>query len=187
MKIINLSKSFATKNVFNNFSCEFLDNKVNFIVGESGCGKTTLLRLIAGLDTDFRGTIESNHKKISVVFQEPRLIPYINVLENVNIVNQDSSEEHAKELLKIFELENELYAMPNTLSGGMKMRVAIARALNHDGDLILMDEPFSALDEELKARILPNIFKKLSNKTVIIISHNDNESQQYADRIINLN
>lgn len=187
MKINNLSKSFDNKCVFNNFSCEFLDNKINFIIGESGSGKTTLLRIIAGLDKDFQGTIEGKYGEISVVFQEPRLIPYINVLENINIVNKNSTIETTTELLKIFELENELHNMPNLLSGGMKMRVAIARALNYDGNLFLMDEPFSALDEELKARILPKIFEKLSNKTVIIISHNEIECQHYADNIINLN
>ncbi|MBQ7352967.1 MAG: ATP-binding cassette domain-containing protein [Clostridia bacterium] len=187
MKINNLSKSFDNKCVFNNFSCEFIDNKINFIIGESGSGKTTLLRIIAGLDKDFQGAIEGNNGEISIVFQEPRLIPYINVLENVNIVNQNSTIKTTTELLKIFELENELYNMPNSLSGGMKMRVAIARALNYDSDLVLMDEPFSALDEELKARILPKIFEKLSNKTVIIVSHNEIDCQQYADNIINLN
>ena len=79
MKIINLTKRFNDKLIFDNYNCEILENKVNFIIGESGCGKTTLLRIIAGLDKDYSGAIEGTSDKIAVVFQEPRLIPFISV------------------------------------------------------------------------------------------------------------
>ena len=187
MKIVNLNKNFANKRVFQDFNCEILDKKVNFIIGESGSGKTTLLKIIAGIDKDYQGDIVKDSDKISVVFQEPRLIPFISTLDNVKLVNEENGKEKAMELLRLVELEDEANSMPNTLSGGMKMRVSIARALNYDREIVLMDEHFSALDEELKGRILPKIFHMLKDKTVIIISHNLADCENYAENIINLN
>ena len=189
MKIINLNKCFSDKQIFNNFNCEILDSKVNFVIGESGCGKTTLLRIIAGLDKDYSGEIQGLDKdgKIAFIFQEPRLIPYISVANNIKIVNDLSTNEEILKLLALVELENEANARVSTLSGGMKMRVSIARALNYESDIILMDEPFAPLDEELKDRIVPKIFEALKNKTVIIVSHSKTDWEKYADNIINLN
>ena len=87
---------------------------------------------------------------------------------------------------EILELENEASSLPASLSGGMKMRASIARALYHDGDVYLMDEPFAALNDELKARALPKIFELLKGKTVIIVTHNVEEANKFADKIINL-
>lgn len=187
MKINNLTKKFNDKIIFDNYCCEILDNKINFIIGESGCGKTTLLRIIAGLDKVYQGTIEGLSEKIAVVFQEPRLIPYISVYKNIKIVNLSADDEKITNLLRLVELENEGNSLPSSLSGGMKMRASIARALNYDSDIILMDEPFASLDEELKDRILPKIFNILKNKTVVIISHNLSDCEKYADNIIDLN
>lgn len=186
MKIISLNKSFASKLIFKNNNFDFEDGKITYILGESGIGKTTLLRIIAGLDKDFTGTIVGASKKISYVFQEPRLFPNLTVKENITISNE-SSVSNVLDVLKLVEMEDEINALPSSLSGGMKMRVALARALYSDGDIFLMDEPFSALDEDLKLRILPKVFEKLLGKTVIIISHNILEAQKYADNIINFN
>ena len=186
MIIKNLYKNFASKNIFNNTTIEFKDNKVTFITGESGIGKTTLLRIIAGLDKNFKGEIITNNEKISYVFQEPRLFPNLNVEENIKIVAEDSKCE-IKDILELVELSNEIYALPSSLSGGMKMRIALARALYSNGDVYLMDEPFSALDDDTKERILPKIFEFLKGKTVIIVSHNIDEAKKYGDNIINLN
>ena len=186
MIIKNLYKNFASKNIFSNTTIEFKDNKVTFITGESGIGKTTLLRIIAGLDKNFKGEIITNNEKISYVFQEPRLFPNLNVEENIKIVAEDSKCE-IKDILELVELSNEIYALPSSLSGGMKMRIALARALYSNGDVYLMDEPFSALDDDTKERILPKIFEFLKGKTVIIVSHNIDEAKKYGDNIINLN
>lgn len=185
MRIIGLNKRFDNKTVFKGFSCEILDGQVNFIVGESGSGKTTLLRILAGLDNNYFGKIEPKPNKISVVFQEPRLLDALSVLDNVKIVKKDS-EKKAKEILDMLELSGSLSLHPSELSGGMKMRVNLARAINYDGDVFLMDEPFSALDNELKRRILPKIFNILKGKTIVIVSHDPSEVRRYGKNVINL-
>ena len=185
MKICNLSKKFNSKVIFDNQSFNFPDGKITYIMGESGCGKTTLLRIIAGLDKKFSGTVESADYKISYIFQEPRLFPNLTVADNISIVS-DNSPFTVEKVLSLVELENEANSFPSTLSGGMKMRIALARAIYNNGDIFIMDEPFSALDDELKSRILPKIFEALRNKTVIIVSHNPGEASMYADEIIKL-
>ena len=185
MKINNLSKKFGSKVIFDNFSLELQENGVNYILGESGIGKTTILRIIAGLDRDFKGEIIPQNAKISCVFQEPRLFPRLSVKENVEIVTE-ASKYKVEDLLELLELENEANSLPSSLSGGMKMRASIARALYHDGEIYLMDEPFAALNDELKARALPKIFELLKGKTVIIVTHNVEEANKFADKIINL-
>ena len=185
MKINNLTKSFDNKLVFDNFSIEIPDGKLSIIEGESGCGKTTLLRIIAGLDLDYSGEIIKESDNISYVFQEPRLFDAISVRQNLEIVNKGISLS-IEELLSIVELENEQNTYPNELSGGMKMRLSLARALYHNGDIFLMDEPFSALDNDMKNRIIPKILNLLKNKTIIIVSHDILEIEKYADSIIKL-
>ena len=186
MKINNLTKKFGKKIVFNNVCLDFVDNGVTYVMGESGSGKTTVLRILAGLDKDFKGEIDTVSSKISYIFQEPRLFSNLSVYDNVKIVS-DTSKYDVYGLLKVVELEKEANDLPSSLSGGMKMRLNLVRAIYYDADLVLMDEPFSALDDELKERILPQIFELLKNKTVIIVSHNFDEAKKYGDKIINLN
>lgn len=185
MKINNLNKHFGDKEIFKNSSFEFEDGKVTYILGESGVGKTTLLRIIAGLDKDYTGEIVEGKERISYVFQEPRLFPALSVAENISIVNENSPYT-IDEVLELVEMAPEKNSLPDTLSGGMKMRVALARAIYNDADLFVMDEPFSALNDELKERILPKIFTCLKSKCVIIVSHNVEEAKTYADTIITL-
>ncbi len=182
MKLENITKSFNGKEIISDFTRDIPDGKITYIMGASGIGKTTLLRIIAGLDTDFSGNIEKSGK-IAYVFQEPRLFPALTVKENVEIVGGTND---SKDILSMLELDGCEKMMPNELSGGMKMRLSIARALYSDADIYLMDEPFSALDDETKNRIVPKIFAFLKGKTVIIVSHSLNEAASYADNTINL-
>lgn len=185
MKINNLTKKFASKIIFDNATLELADGKITYITGKSGIGKTTLLRIIAGLDKAYIGEIIGSSEKVSYVFQEPRLFPNLTVSENISITTENSPYT-VEMILKLIELENEKDSLPSSLSGGMKMRIALARALYYDGDVFLMDEPFSALDDATKERILPKVFELLKNKTVIIVSHNLEEANKYADSIIDL-
>lgn len=184
MKIIDLTKRFDDKTVFDNYSLELNDGAVTYIMGSSGIGKTTLLRIISGLDKEFSGTVEYNGS-LAYVFQEPRLFPTLNVLQNIAVVN-DNSKFDPRELLKLVELEDTESMMPNELSGGMKMRLSIARAIYSDADIILMDEPFASLDEDMKERIAPKIFELLKGKTIIVISHQLNDAEKYADNIVKI-
>lgn len=186
MKIKIIKKAFADKIVFDNLSLEIPEGKITFIMGKSGCGKTTLLKMIAGLDKDFIGQIEKSSEHISCVFQEPRLFPAISVKQNIELVQKGTNIDIC-EILKLVELENDPNEYPNNLSGGMKMRASLARALYHNGDIFLMDEPFSAIDENMKSRLIPRVLHLLKGKTVIIVSHDLEDAQAYAENIINLN
>jgi ABC-type multidrug transport system ATPase subunit len=185
MEIKNVTKLFNDKVIFKDFSVSIPENKITFIMGESGSGKTTLLKMICGLDKQFEGEILLSSNKLSCVFQEPRLFPTLTAKENIELVEK-GGDLSSEDVLKLVELDRDSHLYPNELSGGMKMRLSIARALYYNGDIFVLDEPFSALDEELKDRILNNIFDALKGKTVIIVSHNPEEAQKYADNLIKL-
>ena len=184
MKITNLSKSFNNVDIFKNASFEFENGKITYIMGKSGIGKTTLLKIIAGLDKIYTGIIDKV-EKLAYVFQEPRLFPSLTIKENVKIVNPNSKYS-IKDVLDIVELSDYENMYPNELSGGMKARVSIARAIFYDADVVLMDEPFASIDENMKNRIAPKIFKELKNKTVIVVSHDLSEAKIYSDKIISI-
>lgn len=185
MTIKNLTKAFDNKLLFDNFSIEIPDKQITVIEGESGRGKTTLLKIIAGLDTNFSGDIIRESNFISYVFQEPRLFEHITVEQNLKIIN-NGTDLSIQEILSIVELNNDANKYPNELSGGMKMRLSLARALLYNGDIFLMDEPFSALDGEMKKRIIPKVFSMLKGKTVVIVSHNPLELNEFTNNTIKL-
>ncbi len=172
------------------------------IIGPSGCGKSTLLRIIAGLIAPTSGRISyygnavtEPIKDISFVFQDSALLPWLTNIENVKIglsstdLKDNVKNKKALEILKRFELNGFEYAYPNILSGGMKQRVGVARALVSDPKVILMDEPFSSLDE-LTARSLreevSNMLKdkSLSLMSVIMVSHNVEEVVELSDKVV---
>lgn len=185
MEIKNLTKLFNDKVIFENYSVCIPENKITFIMGESGCGKTTLLKMICGLDKEYDGEILLSSNKLSCVFQEPRLFPTLTAKENIEIVGK-GRDFSVLDVLKLVELDKDAELYPDELSGGMKMRLSIARALYYNGDIFVLDEPFSALDEELKDRILNNIFDALKGKTVLIVSHDPKEAEKYADNLIKI-
>ena len=185
MEIKNLTKLFNDKVIFENYSVCIPENKITFIMGESGCGKTTLLKMICGLDKEYDGEILLSSNKLSCVFQEPRLFPTLTAKENIEIVGK-GGDFSVLDVLKFVELDKDAELYPDELSGGMKMRLSIARALYYNGDIFVLDEPFSALDEELKDRILSKIFDALKGKTVLIVSHDPKEAEKYADNLIKI-
>jgi NitT/TauT family transport system ATP-binding protein len=156
------------------------------LLGPSGCGKTMLLRLISGLDNDFEGRIvlPSPHK-IGMVFQEPRLLPWRSVAQNLRLVGS-SSEDDLAEIVAALHLSQHLDHFPGELSLGLARRVAIARAFAVKPDLLLLDEPFVSLDASLAARLREELLAlALKRKaTTLIVTHAVEEAISLADRII---
>ena len=170
----SISKSFGDKQVLNNFSMELPIGSVTACMGKSGSGKTTLLRIIAGLETADSGEVNVNAKKISVLFQEDRLLPWLNVYDNLAIVCSDPN--RIKQLLAAVGLESDTPKLPAELSGGMKYRLAMARAFAYDGDLLLADEPFQGLDEDTKASVIEKLWKPgIAGKTVFFATHSQDD------------
>ena len=178
LKIKNLYKSFGEKKVFEDFSYSFTDNGLYALLGNSGIGKTTLLRIIGGLDKKYRGEIIGGGvKNVSFVFQEYRLFPRLSAIENAVIPNGDMSDEllvskASALLMRLGFTSDELSLLPDELSGGMKQRVAIVRALLRDTPILLLDEPSKELDLRLK-EALYNVVKEESDKRLAIIVTHD--------------
>ena len=174
LQLLNVTRRFGEKTVLKDLTHTFPERGVVALMGPSGCGKTTLLRLLAGLDRPDGGEIRSDYTKSAVAFQEPRLLPWLNCIDNVNIVlpKDNLSPETTKELFALLELSAVENALPDALSGGMRQRVSLARALAFGGDLLLLDEPFSALDEALKARIAPLVRAANPDGLTVLITHN---------------
>lgn len=184
LKIKNLSKKFGENEVITDFSMECPDVGVMAIMGTSGAGKTTLLNIISGLEKSDSGTIESNFKKISYKFQDPRLLDWLTAAENILSVTDDP--QSSDYWLNAVELSDSADKYPHELSGGMQQRVALARALAYGGDLLLLDEPFSAVDIDTK-RVLINAIKEYSeNHAVILVTHDISEAKDLNADIITI-
>jgi sulfonate transport system ATP-binding protein len=156
------------------------------LLGPSGCGKTTLLRIISGLDSDFEGRIvlPSPHG-IGMVFQEPRLLPWRSVAQNLRLVGS-SSENDLAEIVAALRLSKHLDHFPGELSLGLARRVAIARAFAVKPDLLLLDEPFVSLDAALAARLREELLALVLKRkaTTLIVTHDVDEAISIAGRII---
>lgn len=175
--ISNVKKQFGSKEVFDGFSHTFKERGLYAIVGDSGIGKTTLLRMIAGLDNDYKGKISGGgFQNVSFAFQEYRLFPTLTALQNVLVAYRDSSDSSAvisaKELLCKFGItEREFSLLPSELSGGMKQRVALARAFLKKAPILILDEPTKELDSALKEIINDEILSESKKRLVILVTH----------------
>lgn len=172
LKIDNLTKSFGEKIVLDGFSANFPSGSRTLITGQSGKGKTTLLRIIAGLETPDSGKVLlPRNAVVAMMFQEPRLFPWMSVIDNVSSVLDKADTDRIAVILCELGLENEGKAMPSELSGGMQRRVSLARTLLYPADVYLLDEPFAGLDPDMAQRAANVMFKYTKDKTVIIVSH----------------
>lgn len=189
--IKNLKKSFGRKLIFNDLSYNFADTGIYALVGESGIGKTTLLRIIAGLDKDYSGSIEGELKTVSIAFQEHRLFPQLTALDNLIFAISNGKSEavkaKAQDMLRSLgfsDADMELY--PDELSGGMKQRVSLARAFLCDAPILLLDEPTKELDEA-NAKRVKSIVKELSrDRLVLLVSHSAEDITDLQAEIIDL-
>ena len=171
IELRNLSVKFGEKVIFDGFHLDLPDTGVVVLMGESGVGKTTLLRVLCGVLKPNAGTISGlEERRVSIAFQEPRLLEWQTALENVASV---SDMKIAKMLLAQLSMEGELHAKAATLSGGQKQRVSLARALAYGNDVVLLDEPFTGLDDENKVRAAALI---RSARLAIVVTHDETDA-----------
>ncbi|WHP06679.1 ABC transporter ATP-binding protein [Acinetobacter corruptisaponis] len=210
LKIENVYKSFAAKKIkgakiqaedfvaVENLSLDVKAGEFVAIVGPSGCGKSTLLDLLAGLTTPTSGQITIDGQPIKkpgldrgIVFQQYALFPWLTALENIEFgldakgVGKDERYQTARYFLNLVGLSEFEHHYPNELSGGMKQRVAIARSLAYDPDILLMDEPFAALDAQTRETLQAELVKiwQQTQKTIIFITHSIDEAIYLGQRI----
>lgn len=201
VKVEHLAKTFCdsegTLDVLQDISFSMGKGEMMCIVGGSGCGKSTLLRAIAGLDTEHEGTVTidgelvtSLQKERGIVFQEHRLFPWLTVEQNVcfalNGMSRDEKRKLAGEYIELVGLKGFENSYPKSLSGGMAQRAGIARALVNKPDVLLLDEPFGALDAFTKIS-MQNEMKRIqrrSGTTMILVTHDIEEAVFLADKIL---
>ncbi len=185
LTINNLSKVYYTKEkeilAIEDISLNIKENTITAIVGPSGCGKSTLLNIIGNLDTKTKGEIKfrENKNKIGYMFQNDCLFPWLTILDNCLIGLKIQKQltkgniEYVKKLLTNYGLKDFINSYPSNLSGGMKQRVALIRTLATKPDILLLDEPFSALDYQSRLSVADDVYKiiKKEKKTTIIITH----------------
>ena len=172
----HIHMAFGEKTLFSDLSLSFSSPGQYAILGPSGRGKTTLLRLIAGLEKPLNGQIHlPQDTRICFCFQEDRLLPWKTVLENVALAAK--STEDARHWLAQVGLAGEENSYPDTLSGGMKRRAALARALAYNAPILLMDEPFRALDEQTHAQMRNLIRNAAKDKLLILVTHDESDAE----------
>lgn len=174
----NLTCSYEQKTIFDNFDVTFEQGKINVILGGSGVGKTTLLNAIAGIKS-YEGQIEGCEGGVSYIFQKDRLIPSISVYKNLDLILKGVVKDKAERKRMIeqtavdLEISDVLKSLPSEISGGQAQRVSMARAFLYPSDVMLLDEPFKALDTALKTRLIKQFaaLQEKKNKTVVFVTH----------------
>lgn len=184
----NLTCSYEQKTIFDNFDVTFEQGKINVILGGSGVGKTTLLNAIAGIKS-YEGQIEGCEGGVSYIFQKDRLIPSISVYKNLDLILKGVVKDKAERKRMIeqtavdLEIFDVLKSLPSEISGGQAQRVSMARAFLYPSDVMLLDEPFKALDTALKTRLIKQFaaLQEKKNKTVVFVTHAIDECLLLAD------
>ena len=186
LKLTNIFHSYGDYAVLKELDLILRPGQRMALMGPSGCGKTTLLRIALNLVTPTEGTVENGFSRTAAVFQEPRLLPWATALENVNLVLSDnrSTLPRAKEALERVGLGDALDKYPGELSGGMQQRVALARALASEGDLLVLDEPFKAMDEQLRQQIIALVNE--TQAAILLVTHEEEEAVALGCEIIRM-
>ncbi len=174
------------RKIFDGFSLDVAEGAIVALLGPSGCGKSTLLRIVAGLDRAFTGKVTNSAEKIGMAFQEPRLLPWRNVADNLKLAAPQLSDAALLELLGAFELDGHAGDYPGQLSLGLARRAALARAFAVEPDLMLLDEPFASLDRALHMRLRDLLSARISAKkiTALIATHDIDDALLLADEVV---
>jgi NitT/TauT family transport system ATP-binding protein len=199
LRIKAVRKLYRDLEAIRNVSFDVADGEFLSLLGPSGCGKSTLLMMVAGLIDSTEGEIAVNGKavagprrEVGVVFQQPVLLPWRKVLDNVLFpiellkLPRSQYEKRAMDLLAMAKIEDFAHHLPRQLSGGMRQRVSICRALIHDPRILLMDEPFSALDALTRDEMGVELLRiwQANRKTVIFVTHSIREAVLLSDRVL---
>ena len=197
IEINNLSKKYYTKDkeiiAIDDISLDVYKDEFVAIVGPSGCGKSTLLNIIGKIDNKSSGeVILNNDIRVGYMLQDDCLLPWLNILDNcllglkINDLITTDNVNYVKGLINTYGLSDFMYSYPSSLSGGMRQRVALIRTLALKPDVLLLDEPFSALDYQTRLRVADDVYKiiKENKKTVIMITHDITEACSVADRVV---
>lgn len=205
LEIKHLSFKYDSNNIIESFNLSAEKGSITTIIGESGSGKSTLLRILAGLQTSQKGSfildqqiifdesksVETHKRKIGLVFQDYTLFPHLTIYQNIafGIQSHRNKKERIQAILKMVELEHETTKFPYECSGGMQQRVALARAIANQPKLLLLDEPFSNLDQELKVRLRDQFISwaKQEEITLIWVTHDTEEAYAISNQVIELN
>lgn len=193
IKLVNVSKYYAVEKeqvqVLNGIHLDLPAHKITVILGRSGCGKTTLLRLVAGLESFEQGEVQASEvKRKAYVFQEDRLMPWLTVRKNITfgLKAQEINDEKIDEIIEMVGLKKFDTAYPSQLSGGMKQRASIARAFAYQPDFIMMDEPFSALDYFTREQMQKELLR-IHHRTkcsILFVTHSIDEALILGDKIV---
>lgn len=201
IKALSISKFYKDKKILDNINLSLESGEVLAVVGNSGSGKSTLLKILAGIIEDFKGSIYFNEKDVTqlslknrkfiLMFQDDELFPHMTIFDNVAFglkMENKSKDFIAKEVdkyLKLVELSNHKDKYPSQLSGGEKQRIALARSLIVRPKMLLLDEPFTALDPTLRENLRRETFKIIRNENIptIFVSHDINEAVEIADKL----
>ena len=184
LELKNVSLSYGDLRVLRDVSLRLEPGKRIAVMGPSGCGKTSLLRVIAGLQSPDSGTVERTARRLSFVFQEPRLLPWLTAEENVRLVLPDARHsDEAAAWLSRFGLSDAADKLPTELSGGMRQLVSLARALVCTPDLLLLDEPFKALDAATKQNAITAVSDG-TDAAIILVTHDAREAEALGCRVI---
>ena len=205
LEIINLSHAYSkNENSITGINLDIQEGERVSILGPSGCGKSTLLRLIAGLEKPSQGEIKikgikassrenllpPEKRNVGLVVQDKALFPHLSVYSNIcfGIKKNKTKDDIASELLTLFKIENLKSKYPHEISGGEQQRVALARSLATNPDLLMLDEPFSALDKDLKETLYSEISLVFSERktTILLVTHDQNEAELMTERQIKM-
>ena len=195
IRINNISKAYGEKQVLNQLSKEFSAGETTVIMGASGCGKTTLLRILLGLETPDSGEVIGMPERAAVLFQEDRLCEDVSAYENIALVlerkkaraQRDAQRRKIEqEAAQVGITKEDLEQNVMELSGGMRRRIALLRALLYEADCVILDEPFKGLDAETKQTVMQYVKEKVAGKTTFLVTHEEAEADFFGGNRWNL-